>query len=106
MPPRKGIVKSGNAGNGKSKPAPAATPEDPEKPARPPPLFGTYKSPVQLLNEKCQKNGWEKPVIETVSFVPNFRYRLNNTDNQLLHAVFQPYGAAIVDSVGNSEEES
>ncbi|KNZ80627.1 Putative DEAH-box ATP-dependent helicase [Termitomyces sp. J132] len=62
MPPRKGIVKSGNAGNSsksnKTLPAPVI-PED--KPLFPP----GYKYPLSLLHERCQKLGWEKPSVET-----------------------------------------
>lgn len=69
MPPRKGprnVVKSGNAGNStKSKPV-APVEVDPTKPVRPPPLFPNYKTPLELLQEKCQKNGWERPVVDTV----------------------------------------
>jgi len=68
------VVRSGNAGNS-SKPAkPGKDGKDgkdgaaSDAPARPPPLFPIgYKSPVTLLNEKCQKGGWERPIIETVS---------------------------------------
>lgn len=86
MPPKRrpvNVVRSGNAGNsskpakptkdakdaakGKGKDGKGAPPEE-EKPARPPPLFPVgYKSPVTILNEKCQKMGWERPVIDTVS---------------------------------------
>ena len=71
MPPRKGprnIVSSGSAGNSsKSKPKPTTNPDDlPDGPPRPPPLFPLgYKTPVQLLNEKCQKAGWERPGVES-----------------------------------------
>lgn len=86
MPPRKGprnVVKSGNAGNSsKASPLPskvAATIESNHKkdpnakddapPAvvRPPPLFPVgYKSPVTLLNERCQKEGWDRPIVDSV----------------------------------------
>jgi hypothetical protein len=68
MPPRKGprnIVSSGSAGNSsKSKPK-AVNPDDiPDGPPRPPPLFPLgYKTPIQLLNEKCRKAGWENPSV-------------------------------------------
>ncbi|OSX67177.1 hypothetical protein POSPLADRAFT_1128023 [Postia placenta MAD-698-R-SB12] len=63
MPPRRGIVKSGNAGNSskQSKPAEPAAPE--EKPLFPP----GSKYPLSLLHERCQKNGWEKPIVDAVS---------------------------------------
>ncbi|KAI0785417.1 hypothetical protein BC629DRAFT_1593889 [Irpex lacteus] len=62
MPPKKGIVKSGNAGN--SSKVAAKAPEPPkgeEKPLFPP----GSKYPASLLHERCQKNGWDKPNIET-----------------------------------------
>lgn len=62
------VVRSGNAGNSsKPKPVPASNPVDPAAagPPRPPPLFPAgYKSPVTILNEKCQKNGWERPIVD------------------------------------------
>lgn len=84
MPPKRrpvNVVRSGNAGNSsKAKPKDDAKDakgggkggkgkdDTEDKPARPPPLFPVgYKSPVTILNEKCQKMGWERPVIETVS---------------------------------------
>lgn len=87
MPPKRrpvNVVRSGNAGNS-SKAKPKDDPKDAkdakkggkggkdaapldDKPARPPPLFPVgYKSPVTILNEKCQKMGWERPIIDTVS---------------------------------------
>ncbi|KZP25382.1 P-loop containing nucleoside triphosphate hydrolase protein [Athelia psychrophila] len=63
MLPRKGIIKSGNAGNSNkaSKPPdqPAASPA--EKPLFPP---GSGKLPLNL-NERRQKNGWDKANIDT-----------------------------------------
>ncbi|OCH95734.1 P-loop containing nucleoside triphosphate hydrolase protein [Obba rivulosa] len=66
MPPKRGIVKSGNAGNSSKPSKPAASssaaPAIPEeKPLFPP----GSKFPASLLHERCQKNGWEKPVIDT-----------------------------------------
>ncbi|KAJ6520085.1 P-loop containing nucleoside triphosphate hydrolase protein [Mycena sanguinolenta] len=61
MPPRKGIVKSGNAGNSSkasSKPAAESNASDSIFPPG-------YKYPLSLLNERCQKNGWEKAIIDT-----------------------------------------
>ncbi|BEJ12269.1 hypothetical protein CspHIS471_0207290 [Cutaneotrichosporon sp. HIS471] len=63
------VVRSGNAGNSsKAKPDPkkdANGTTDPDKPVRPPPLFPVgYKSPVTILNEKCQKAGWERPIVD------------------------------------------
>lgn len=71
------VVRSGNAGNSSKPTKPDAKDGKgckdgkdgaPEAPPRPPPLFPVgYKSPVTQLNEKCQKAGWERPSIETVS---------------------------------------
>jgi ATP-dependent RNA helicase DHX57 len=60
------VVRSGNAGNStKAKPAEAAPPIDPNVPPRPPPLFPAgYKTPIAILNEKCQKAGWERPLVD------------------------------------------
>ncbi|KAF8445690.1 P-loop containing nucleoside triphosphate hydrolase protein [Boletus edulis BED1] len=66
MAPRagKGIVRSGNAGNSSknsSKPSvPQATSLE-DKPLFPP----GSKYPLSLLHERCQKNGWEKPTVDT-----------------------------------------
>ncbi|KAG0144588.1 hypothetical protein CROQUDRAFT_94846 [Cronartium quercuum f. sp. fusiforme G11] len=62
------IVRSGNAGNSsKSTPlgtGPTAAGSQPSE-NRPPPLFPLgFKTPVKLLQERCQHNGWEKPSIE------------------------------------------
>jgi ATP-dependent RNA helicase DHX57 len=70
MPPRKGprnIVSSGAAGNSsKSKPKLPDPSLIPDGPPRPPPLFPVgYKTPITLLNEKCQKLGWERPSVES-----------------------------------------
>ncbi|KAJ7446393.1 P-loop containing nucleoside triphosphate hydrolase protein [Mycena galericulata] len=63
MPPRKGIVKSGNAGNS-SKPAPKPADSDAQVDGQP--LFPAgFKYPLSQLQERCQKNGWEKPTIDT-----------------------------------------
>ncbi|TFY64181.1 hypothetical protein EVJ58_g2777 [Rhodofomes roseus] len=63
MPPR-GVVKSGNTGNS-SKPSktPLVQPvqSTDEKPLFPP----GSKYPLSLLNERCQKNGWGKPIVDT-----------------------------------------
>ncbi|KAG6842444.1 hypothetical protein C0991_007574 [Blastosporella zonata] len=62
MPPRRGIVKSGNAGNSSKgdKTAPLPVPPE-EKPLFPP----GSKYPLSLFHERCQKNGWEKPSVDT-----------------------------------------
>ena len=82
MAPRRApqnVVRSGNAGNSSK-----AKDKDKDKdkdgqvagangsaaagPARPPPLFPVgYKTPLSILNEKCQKMGWERPIVDTVS---------------------------------------
>ncbi|KAG1757846.1 P-loop containing nucleoside triphosphate hydrolase protein [Suillus lakei] len=69
MPPRKGIVKTGNAGNsskinknsGAGSPSQSADAEQ-EKPLFPP----GSKYPLSLLQERCQKSGWDKPTVETL----------------------------------------
>ncbi|KAF5385346.1 hypothetical protein D9615_001206 [Tricholomella constricta] len=62
MPPRRGIVKSGNAGNSsKGDKIPPAPLPNSEKPLFPP----GSKYPLSLLHERCQKQGWEKPSVET-----------------------------------------
>ncbi|KAI9264369.1 hypothetical protein BDA99DRAFT_55321 [Phascolomyces articulosus] len=55
---RKNIVKSGNAGSNKN---PNEQPSDQKKS-----IFGdwTGKTPVSLLHEHCQKQGWEKPTFD------------------------------------------
>ncbi|KAH9948231.1 P-loop containing nucleoside triphosphate hydrolase protein [Amylocystis lapponica] len=64
MPPKRGIVKSGNAGNS-SKPAKPVA-EQANKALEEKPLFPPgSKFPLSLLNERCQKNGWDKPVVDT-----------------------------------------
>ncbi|KAF8078990.1 P-loop containing nucleoside triphosphate hydrolase protein [Lyophyllum atratum] len=84
MPPRRGIVKSGNAGNSsKADKAPAAPVPEGEKPLFPP----GSKYPLSLLFERCQKQGWEKPSVETHklpggwSFVV-FLSKINKKTNQ------------------------
>ncbi|KAF8323715.1 P-loop containing nucleoside triphosphate hydrolase protein [Clavulina sp. PMI_390] len=71
MPPKKGIVKSGNSGNSskasKSN-APAPAPTD-----KPPSLFPPgYKTPLSLLYERCQQLGWNKPNVETKPYKEGF----------------------------------
>ncbi|BGP38509.1 Putative ATP-dependent RNA helicase ucp12 [Rhodotorula kratochvilovae] len=56
-----GIVKSGNAGSNKPTPKELAPGEAPP----PPPLFPIgYKTPISLLQERCQKSGWERPFVD------------------------------------------
>ncbi|TDL28076.1 P-loop containing nucleoside triphosphate hydrolase protein [Rickenella mellea] len=64
MPPKKGIVKSGNAGN--SSKSANNTQTTTEVPAPDKALFPPgYKWPLTILNERCQKNGWDKANVET-----------------------------------------
>ncbi|KAF8265784.1 P-loop containing nucleoside triphosphate hydrolase protein [Lactarius quietus] len=64
MPPRKGIVKSGNAGNSSKSPKEAT--ESQKDDGKPSPLFPSgSKYPLSLLQERCTKNGWEKPTVDT-----------------------------------------
>jgi ATP-dependent RNA helicase DHX57 len=69
MAPKKrpaNVVRSGNAGNS-AKPSTKDEPVVPDGPPKPPPLFPVgYKTPVQMLNEKCQKMGWERPIVDAV----------------------------------------
>ncbi|WVQ98990.1 hypothetical protein IAU59_006122 [Kwoniella sp. CBS 9459] len=65
------VVRSGNAGNStkptkETKEKEKVDPSKPDAPPRPPPLFPPgYKSPMTILNEKCQKMGWERPSVES-----------------------------------------
>ncbi|KAJ7103273.1 P-loop containing nucleoside triphosphate hydrolase protein [Mycena belliarum] len=106
MPPRKGIVKSGNAGNSSSgKPAPKNQAKDISPP--PPevqPLFPPgYKYPQSLLQERCQKNGWEKPTIDTRkqggswSFSVTLR-KINKKSGQTETVRMEPHPAYLRDS--------
>lgn len=88
------VVRSGNAGNSskaapkeKEKDSKSSTPDNApfgtfkDGSPRPPPLFPAgYKSPVTILNEKCQKMGWEKPVVESVSVRRLFEKALIDCD--------------------------
>lgn len=58
LPRKKPIFKSGNAGNSAS--AVVATKDATDK------LFGSWtgKVPLSLLNEHCQKRGWDRPVVD------------------------------------------
>ncbi|TRM66280.1 P-loop containing nucleoside triphosphate hydrolase protein [Schizophyllum amplum] len=99
MPPRKGIVKSGNAGNsskaspitiagpgGKSGAAagssPAVGPVSEAKSLFPP----GSKFPLSLLNERCQKNGWDKPIIDTFQRGKGWSFSVRlSRDNKKTH---------------------
>ncbi|KAL0951656.1 hypothetical protein HGRIS_008336 [Hohenbuehelia grisea] len=96
MPPRKGIVKSGNAGNSSkasNEPPPAPVP-DAEKPLFPP----GSKFPLSLLHERCQKNGWEKPQVDSRklgdgwTFTVTLRRRANKktTETESVHLTPHP----------------
>ncbi|KXN88875.1 hypothetical protein AN958_06745 [Leucoagaricus sp. SymC.cos] len=62
MPPKGGIVKSGNAGNSSKSSNSAGPKTDAEKPLFP---LG-FKYPLSLLHEQCRKEGWEKPIVDTI----------------------------------------
>ncbi|KIP11667.1 hypothetical protein PHLGIDRAFT_27719 [Phlebiopsis gigantea 11061_1 CR5-6] len=64
MPPKKGIIKSGNAGNS-SKPSNQKTPPDLSKTKEKPLFPPGSQYPLSLLNERCQKEGWYRPVVHT-----------------------------------------
>ncbi|KAI0295038.1 hypothetical protein BC826DRAFT_302175, partial [Russula brevipes] len=58
-----GIVKSGNAGNSSKS---SREPDSSKVDGSPPPLFPPgSKYPLSLLQERCTKNGWERPVVDT-----------------------------------------
>ncbi|CAG7853684.1 DExH-box ATP-dependent RNA helicase DExH1 {ECO:0000305} {ECO:0000305} [Serendipita indica DSM 11827] len=67
MPPRKNIVKSGNAGTSSKGQKPKQDDSGSSSaPSGPPPLFPPgSKTPLSLLYERCQKNGWDKPEVQT-----------------------------------------
>lgn len=68
MPPRKGVVKSGNAGNSSkiNKNSGAGSPSQSASAEQENPLFPPgSKYPLSLLHERCQKSGWDKPTVET-----------------------------------------
>ncbi|KAJ7631194.1 P-loop containing nucleoside triphosphate hydrolase protein [Roridomyces roridus] len=98
MPPRKGIVKSGNAGNS-SKPSPK--PADPVNDDQPAPLFPPgSKYPLSLLQERCQKNGWEKCIIDTRKQQSGFAFvvtlaKINKKSGQKETVRMEPHPAYI-----------
>ncbi|KAI0673812.1 P-loop containing nucleoside triphosphate hydrolase protein [Trametes maxima] len=102
MPPKRGIVKSGNAGNSsKSTKTPASSVSAPEdKPLFPP----GSKYPLSLLNEsRCQKSGWEKPTVDTrrqqngYSFVVTL-YRLNKKSSERESVRLEPHPPYVMPS--------
>ncbi|KAF8167397.1 P-loop containing nucleoside triphosphate hydrolase protein [Crassisporium funariophilum] len=103
MPPRRGIVKSGNAGNSSKPGKPTPQIQDVNdsssttKKTEPPPLFPPgSKFPLSLLNERCQKEGWERPVVDTRrrpdgwSFVVTLS-RHNKKTSQMDKVVMEPH---------------
>ncbi|KAI9060487.1 P-loop containing nucleoside triphosphate hydrolase protein [Trametes sanguinea] len=101
MPPKRGIVKSGNAGNSSksTKTLPAAPTNTEDKPLFPP----GSKYPLSLLHERCQKNGWEKPVVDTrrhpdgYSFVVTLS-RLNKKTSERESVRMEPHPPYILPS--------
>ncbi|KAF8971676.1 P-loop containing nucleoside triphosphate hydrolase protein [Flammula alnicola] len=71
MPPKNGIVKSGNAFHSKSDKS-TTTGASSSTSTDPPPLFPPgSKYPLSLLHERCQKQGWDKPIVDTRSHGSN-----------------------------------
>ncbi|KZT27687.1 P-loop containing nucleoside triphosphate hydrolase protein [Neolentinus lepideus HHB14362 ss-1] len=85
MAPKRGIVRSGNAGNSSKASKPTGDAEAPPTKSLFPP---GYKYPLSLLSERCHKNGWEKPAVDTprksdgYSFVVTLS-RLNKKSSQI-----------------------
>ena len=46
-----------------------------------------YKTPITILNERCQKNGWQKPDLQPVRFVPSYTYVSDPRWNRQLTAL-------------------
>ncbi|EIW86949.1 P-loop containing nucleoside triphosphate hydrolase protein [Coniophora puteana RWD-64-598 SS2] len=94
--PRKGIFKSGNAGNSsKSSKQTPAPQEDSDKAKS---LFPPgYKWPSSLLHERCQKNGWSKPTVDArkqgngFSFVVTLAKTTSKSSNQLETVRLEPH---------------
>lgn len=92
MPPKRKnpqIVRSGNSGNSSRSATPATKPiappsgdtgaAGPSVSAPKPQLFPPgSKTPLALLNERCQKQSWEKPLVDAVR-LPRFEH-LASTD--------------------------
>ncbi|KIO25963.1 hypothetical protein M407DRAFT_236196 [Tulasnella calospora MUT 4182] len=66
MPPKRHIVRHGNAGNSAKASKPKESPESSTtgQPERKTLFPAGSKTPLALLNERCQKNGWERPIVE------------------------------------------
>ncbi|KAG8836392.1 hypothetical protein FRC17_003302 [Serendipita sp. 399] len=99
MPPRKNIVKSGNAGTSSKSTKPKSNDtleRETTANTAPPPLFPPgSKTPLSLLHERCQKNGWEKPDIQTFQHGDGhsavvFVKRQNNRTSQRETVRFEP----------------
>ncbi|THV01418.1 P-loop containing nucleoside triphosphate hydrolase protein [Dendrothele bispora CBS 962.96] len=100
MPPRRGIVKSGNAGNSSKSTKPgedarADTKSNENSDAKP--LFPPgSKYPLSLLHERCQKTGWEKPVVDTRQRPGGFSFvvtlsRINKKTSQKESVQMEPH---------------
>ncbi|KAG8219599.1 P-loop containing nucleoside triphosphate hydrolase protein [Butyriboletus roseoflavus] len=75
---RKGIVKSGNAGNSSKGSTRSTVPEVTSSEDRP--LFPPgSRYPLDLLHERCQKNGWEETGRQ---YQPNLSYQSRQTKAQ------------------------
>ncbi|KAH9842863.1 P-loop containing nucleoside triphosphate hydrolase protein [Rhodofomes roseus] len=101
MPPR-GVVKSGNTGNS-SKPSktPLVQPvqSTDEKPLFPP----GSKYPLSLLNERCQKNGWGKPIVDTRKQADGYSFavtlsRMNKKTSQKETVRLEPHPPYVLPS--------
>ncbi|KIJ21992.1 hypothetical protein PAXINDRAFT_159969 [Paxillus involutus ATCC 200175] len=94
MPPRKGIVKSGNAGNS-SKSSTKASSSQPSQPTST--VSGTSENkPLCLLHERCQKNGWEKPFVDARKHGEGWTFvvslsRINKKTSGKETVRFEPY---------------
>ncbi|OJA10313.1 hypothetical protein AZE42_05191 [Rhizopogon vesiculosus] len=99
MPPRKSIIKSGNAGNSSkiTKIAGAGPPSQSVDAEKEQPLFPPgSKYPLSLLHERCQKNGWDKPTVETRKHGNNWSFvviisRLDKKTSQTESVRFEPH---------------
>ncbi|KAF5368409.1 hypothetical protein D9758_002162 [Tetrapyrgos nigripes] len=99
MPPRRGIVKSGNAGNSSKSTKPPATAQSAIESNNndPKPLFPPgSKFPLSLLNERCQKNGWEKPIVDTRQRAGGFSFiitlsKINKKTSQKESVQLEPH---------------
>ncbi|KIK99476.1 hypothetical protein PAXRUDRAFT_30490 [Paxillus rubicundulus Ve08.2h10] len=98
---RKGIVKSGNAGNSSKSSAKASSSQSSQPTvsgiSKDKPLFPPgSKYPLSLLHERCQKNGWEKPVIDARKHGEDWTFvallsRINKKTSAKETVRFEPY---------------